>query len=102
MLEGRSLPGERLSAIVPSRPLLRVLFQAAMLGLCAIAGYLAASWLAGSSDTTSLAKICAGVDYMDGLQEEFAGDAADEVREQLKALVEECQSALRNRAEESD
>jgi hypothetical protein len=71
--------------------------------LCAVAGYLAAGWLAGSSDTkTSLAKICAGVDYIDGLQEEFAGDAADEVREQLKALVEQCQSALRNRAEESD
>jgi hypothetical protein len=32
----------------------------------------------------------------------YAEEVNEEVREQLKAAVEECQSALRNRAEESD
>jgi hypothetical protein len=40
------------------------------------------------------------VDYINGLHKEFGGDAAEEVREQLKAAVEECRAALRNRAEE--
>jgi hypothetical protein len=37
-----------------------------------------------------------------GLPPCYAEEVNEEVREQLKAAVEECQSALRNRAEESD
>jgi hypothetical protein len=68
---------------------------ALLLVLCVVAGYLAAGWWSGSRDTTPLARICGRVDYINGLQREFGGDIAEEVREQLKALVEECQSALR-------
>jgi hypothetical protein len=75
---------------------------ALLLGLCFVAGCLTAGWWWGTRDTTPLARICGRVDYINGLQQEFGGDAAEEVREQLKALVEECQSALRNRAEGSD
>jgi len=78
------------------------LVAALLLVLCIVAGYLVAGWWSGGRDTTRLAKICGRVDYISGLQQEFGGDTAEEVREQLKALVEECQSALRNRAEESD
>jgi hypothetical protein len=40
-LEGQQLPGERfLSAKVSSRPVLRVLLQAFLLGLCFVAGAL--------------------------------------------------------------
>jgi hypothetical protein len=103
MLEGRGLPGERLGAVVSSRAVVR-LVQALLLGLCAVAGYLTAGWLAGPRDTTSLAKICARVDYINGLQEELEGQqaASEEVRDEFKALVEQCRAALRSRAEESD
>jgi len=64
---------------------------------CVVSGYLLAEWWSGGRDTTRLAKICGRVDYMSGLQQEFGGDAAEEMREQLTALVEECRTALRNR-----
>jgi hypothetical protein len=85
-------------------PSLRVsrLVAALLLVLCVVAGYLVAGWWSGSRDTTPLARICGRVDYINGLQQEFGGDAADEVREQLKALVEECRTAPHRRAEETD
>jgi hypothetical protein len=44
------------------------------------------------------------LDYVNGLQEQLEGQqaASEEVREQFKALVEECRTALRNRGEEND
>jgi hypothetical protein len=74
----------------------------ALLLLCAVAGYLFAEWWLGGRDTTRLAKICDRVDYINGLQQEFGGDVCEEMREQLKAAVEECRAAFRNRAGESD
>jgi hypothetical protein len=51
-----------------------------------------------------LARICSRVDYVNGLQEQPEGQqaASEEVREQFKALVEECGAALSSRAEEND
>jgi hypothetical protein len=80
-----------------SRPVAGVLLL-----LCVVAGYLFAEWWWGGRDASRLAKICDRVDYINGLQQEFGGDASEEVREQLKAAVEECRAALRNRAGESD
>ena len=72
-----------------------------LLVLCFAAGYLFAAWLSGARDTTPLAHICSRVDYVNGLQEELEG-ASEEVREQFKALVDECRAALSNRAQEND
>ena len=75
------------------------------LALCFVAGYLLAGWWSRSRDTTPLAQICARVDYVNGLQENLKGGqdaASDEVGVELKALVEQCRTALRDRAEESD
>jgi hypothetical protein len=85
-------------------PALRVLRYVAilLLVLCAGLGYLLASWWTGRRGVTQLAEICARVDYINGLQQEFGGEATEELREQFKALVEDCRTALRNRAEESD
>jgi hypothetical protein len=49
-------------------------------------------------------RICSRVDYMNGLQEQLEGQqaASEEVREQFKALVEECGAALSSRAEGND
>jgi hypothetical protein len=45
----------------------------------------------------------ARVDYANGLQENLHGQlAGDEVGAELKALVEQCRAALRNRADEND
>jgi hypothetical protein len=51
-----------------------------------------------------LAQICARVDYVNGLQENLKGQeaASEEVRAEFKALVEQCRTALRNRADEND
>ena len=75
-----------------------------LLALCFGAGYLFAAWLSGACDTTPLARICSRIDYVNGLQEELEGQqaASEEVREQFKALVEECRAALSSRAEEND
>jgi hypothetical protein len=75
-----------------------------LLVLCFAAGYLFAAWLSGARDTTPLAHICSRVDYVNGLQEELGGQqaASEEVREQFKALVDECRAALSNRAQEND
>ena len=49
-------------------------------------------------------KICARIDYVNGLQEELQGQpgAIQEVHDEFKALVEQCRTALRSRAEEND
>jgi hypothetical protein len=75
------------------------------LAFCFVAGYFLAVWWSSARDTNLLAQICARVDYVNGLQENLKGgqDAAtDEVGVELKALVEQCRTALRNRAEEND
>jgi hypothetical protein len=61
------------------------------LALCFIAGYfLAGCWSSSARDTSPLAKICARVDYLNGLQE--SQDApGDDVRAEVKALAEQCQ-----------
>ena len=74
------------------------------LAFCFVAGYFVAGWWSSARDT-SLAQICARIDYVNGLQENLKGGqdaASDEVGGELKALVEQCRTALRNRAEEND
>jgi hypothetical protein len=74
------------------------------LAFCFIAGYFLAGLWSSARDTSPLAQICARVDYVNGLQESLKGQdaASDEVRNEFKALVEQCRTALRNRAEEND
>jgi hypothetical protein len=74
------------------------------LAFCFVAGYVVADLWSSARDTSSLAQICARVDSMNGLQESLKGPDAvsDEVGVELKALVEQCRTALRNRAEEND
>jgi hypothetical protein len=75
------------------------------LALCFVAGYLLAGWWWGAArDTSALAQICARVDYVNGLQENLKGQeaASEEVRAEFKALVEQCRTAMRNRADEND
>ena len=75
------------------------------LAVCFVAGYFLAVWWSSARDTNLLAQICARVDYVNGLQENLKGGqdaASDEVGTELKALVEQCRTALRNRAEEND
>jgi hypothetical protein len=68
---------------------------------CFVAGYFVAD-LWSRRDTSPLAKICARVDYVNGLQDNFKGMASEEVQAELKALAEQCRTALRDRAEEND
>ena len=74
------------------------------LALCFVAGYVVASLWSSARDTSPLAQICARVDYVNGLQESLKGQdpATEEVSVGLKALVEQCRAALRDRAEEND
>ena len=74
------------------------------LAFCFVAGYFLAVWWSSARDTNLLAQICARVDYVNGLQENLKGQdpAGEEVGVGLKALVEQCRTALRNRAEEND
>ena len=75
------------------------------LAFCFVAGYVVAGLWSSARDTSPLAQICARVDYVNGLQENLKGGqdaASDEVGGELKALVEQCRTALRNRAEEND
>ena len=78
------------------------LMASVLLLLCFVAGYVMAEWWSGGRDTRRLARICDRIDYINGLQQEFGGDVSEEMREQLKAAIEECRTALRNLAEESD
>jgi hypothetical protein len=71
---------------------------------CFVAGYFLSGLWANSRDTSPLAQICARVDYLNGLQENLKGQdaASEEVRAEFKKLVEQCRTALRDRAEEND
>jgi hypothetical protein len=71
-----------------------------LLLLCFLAGYAFAQWWWESRDPR-LATICARIDYINGLQQEFGQDIAEEVREQLEAGVEDCRAALRDRVGEA-
>jgi hypothetical protein len=68
---------------------------------CFLAGYFLANWWS-KRDTSPLAQICARVDYVNGLQEELKDAAAEELRIELRRLLEQCRTALRDRAEEND
>jgi hypothetical protein len=74
------------------------------LAFCFVAGYLLAGWWSSANDTSPLAQICARVDYVNGLQENLKGQeaASEEVRAEFNSLVEQCRTALRNRADEND
>jgi hypothetical protein len=73
------------------------------LAFCFVAGYFLAGFWSSGRDTSPLAQICARVDYVNSLQENLHGQAAgDEVGTELKALVEQCRAALRDRADEND
>jgi len=72
------------------------------LAFCFVAGYLLAGLWSSARDTSPLAQICARVDYVDGLQETLKDSASEEMRIEIKALVEQCGTALRNRADEND
>ena len=74
------------------------------LALCFVAGYLLAGLWSSRRDTTPFAQICARVDYINGLQENLKAQeaASEEMRAEFKALVEQCRTALRNRADEND
>ena len=74
------------------------------LALCFVAGYFSAGLWSNARDTSPLAQICARIDYVNGLQENLNGQeaASEEVRAEVRALVEQCRTALRDRAEEND
>jgi hypothetical protein len=74
------------------------------LAFCFVAGYVLGGLWSRARDTSPLAQICARVDYVNGLQENLKGQdpASEEVGVGLKALVEQCRTALRDRAEEND
>ena len=72
------------------------------LAFCFVAGYLLAGLWSSARDTSPLAQICARVDYVDGLQETLKDSASVEVQTEIKALVEQCRTALRDRADEND
>jgi hypothetical protein len=77
------------------------LAAAIALVFCFVAGYFVAD-LWSRRDTSPLARICARVDYMNGLQENLKDAASEELRTELRALLEQCRTALRDRAEEND
>jgi len=87
-------------ALISSRLLLLVLLQAFLFGFCFVAGYLVAGW-SGKRDMTPLVQICAQVDYVDTMQQGLKGQQAPskQMRDEFKALVEQCRAALRRRGE---
>jgi hypothetical protein len=72
------------------------------LAVCFAAGYLFADWSSESRKQSPLEQICARVDYMNSLQENLEGQeaASEEVRDEFKALVEQCRAALEDRTKE--
>jgi hypothetical protein len=74
------------------------------LAFCFVAGYFLAGLWSNARDASPLAQICARVDYVNSLQENLPGQgaASEEVRAEFKTLVEQCRTALRDRAEEND
>ena len=69
----------------------------AALAVCFVAGYFIAGLWSSPRDTSPLAQICARVDYVNSLQENLKGQdaASEDVRVELKRLVEQCRTALR-------
>jgi hypothetical protein len=63
---------------------------------CFVAGYFLAGLWSSARDTSPLAQICARVDYVNSLQENLKGQdaASEEVRAELKALADQCRTAL--------
>ena len=90
---------QRLSRLLPS---LRVSHLVAGLAcvICFVAGYLLAGSWSDANHTTPLEQICARVDHVNSLEEDFPEQRDEEVRHQLEALENQCQSALSDRAEE--
>jgi hypothetical protein len=64
--DGREQPAS-ISAAAPANPLHHYGLSAFALVLCAVAGFFLAEWLAARRDATPLARICARVDYINGL-----------------------------------
>jgi hypothetical protein len=96
--------GDNLGAgsLILSRPVLLALFQAFLLALCVVAGYLMALWWSDIGNTAAqLAQICAQVEYIDSLQQGLKEQQAPSklVRDEFRALVEQCRTALRRRGE---
>jgi hypothetical protein len=77
------------------------LAAAIALVFCFVAGYFVAD-LWSRRDTSPLAQICARIDYVNGLQENLKDTASEELRTELRHLLEQCRTALRDRAEEND
>jgi hypothetical protein len=71
------------------------------LAFCFVAGYFVADFWS-KRDTSPLAKICARVDYLNGLQYNLKDAVSEEMETELRVLMEQCRIALRNRAEEND
>ena len=97
---GRTLEGQ--SARRKGDPEMSRLGILAALAVCFVAGYFVAGLWATPRDTSPLAQICARVDYVSSLQEHLKDDASKEIRSELNTLVEQCRTALRDRAEEND
>jgi len=74
----------------------------AALAVCFVAGYFVAGLWSNGRDTSPLAQFCARVDYVSSLPENIKNDASEEMRTELNTLVEQCRTALRDRAEEND
>ena len=97
---GRTLEGQ--SAGRKGDPEMSRLRILAALAVCFVAGYFVAGLWSSPRDTSPLAQICARVDYVSSLQEHLKDDASEEMRTELNTLVEQCRTALRDRAEEND
>jgi hypothetical protein len=74
----------------------------AALAVCFVAGYFVAGLWSSPRDTSPLAQICARVDYVSSLQDNVKDNGTEEMRSELHTLVEQCRTALRDRAEEND
>ena len=94
--------GERSQQVAPTVPTVSRATAIVALAVCFIAGYLLADWWSERRAQSPLAQICARVDYVNSLQENLEGQAAEseEVRAEFKALVEQCRAALEDRTKQ--
>jgi hypothetical protein len=65
------------------------------LAFCFVAGYFLAGLWSSARDTTPLAKICARVDYLNGLQES-QDTPGDDMRTQVKIALKKTTKASRD------
>ena len=89
-------------SLILSRPLLLALFQTILLALCVLAGFLIAFWWLDMGNTAGqIRQICAQVEYIDSLQQDFKEQQPPnkQVRDEFRALVEQCRTALRRLGE---